>query len=104
MRTVKIANLKANLSQYLDYARQGGEVTVFDRNTPVARIVPYTPARGAVADDEQLTALERGGVIARRGDPRATARWAKGWKPPTLPKGAPSLSSTVRAMRNEEAW
>lgn len=40
-RTVKVAELKANLSAYLRAAREGQQVTVCDRDTPVARIVPY---------------------------------------------------------------
>ncbi len=40
-RTVKVAELKANLSAYLRAARDGQQVTVCDRDTPVARLVPY---------------------------------------------------------------
>ena len=41
-RTVKVAELKARLSEYLRNARQGRSVTVCDRETPIARLVPYT--------------------------------------------------------------
>ena len=40
-KTVKVAELKAQLSAYLRAARQGHAVTVCDRDTPVARLVPY---------------------------------------------------------------
>ncbi len=40
-KTVKVAELKANLSAYLRAAREGEQVTVCDRDTPVARLVPY---------------------------------------------------------------
>lgn len=40
-KTVKIAVLKAKLSAYLRAARRGHAVTVCDRDTPVARLVPY---------------------------------------------------------------
>ena len=40
MRTVKISDLKARLSAHLQYVRDGEELLVCDRNTPVARIVP----------------------------------------------------------------
>lgn len=40
-KTVEVAELKANLSAYLRAAREGQQVTVCDRDTPVARIVPY---------------------------------------------------------------
>ena len=41
MSDVRIADLKARLSEHLRAVRNGGTVTVFDRDTPVARIVPY---------------------------------------------------------------
>jgi prevent-host-death family protein len=40
MRTVNIGELKNQLSAYLQYVRNGEEVIVRDRNTPVARILP----------------------------------------------------------------
>ena len=42
MSTVRIADLKARLSEHLRSVRNGGTVTVLDRDTPVARIVPVT--------------------------------------------------------------
>lgn len=42
MTTVRIADLKARLSEHLRSVRNGGTVTVLDRDTPVARIVPVT--------------------------------------------------------------
>ena len=44
---VGIAELKARLSEHLRAVRKGRTVTVLDRDTPVARIVPY-----ATADDQ----------------------------------------------------
>ena len=41
MRKVRIADLKARLSEHLRLVRKGGTITVLDRDTPVARIVPY---------------------------------------------------------------
>lgn len=38
---VGIADLKARLSEYLAQVRKGRSLTVLDRRTPVARIVPY---------------------------------------------------------------
>jgi len=40
MRTVNIADLKAQLSAHIQRVRDGEEVLVCDRNKPVARIVP----------------------------------------------------------------
>ena len=41
MRDVGIADLRARLSEYLRSVRNGGTLTVLDRATPIARIVPY---------------------------------------------------------------
>lgn len=41
MSKVGIADLKAHLSAHLRKVRSGRTVTILDRNTPVAQIVPY---------------------------------------------------------------
>jgi prevent-host-death family protein len=55
MKAVRIAELKARLSEYLRAVRRGETIAVLDRNTPVAQIVPVRdrtalrirkPARG----------------------------------------------------------
>src|SRR5438067_355055 len=40
MREVRIAELKARLSEYLRAVRRGETIAVLDRETPVAQIVP----------------------------------------------------------------
>jgi prevent-host-death family protein len=40
MKRVRIAQLKSRLSQHLREVRAGETLTVLDRDTPVARIVP----------------------------------------------------------------
>jgi len=40
MKQVRIAELKARLSQYLRIVRRGETIAVLDRDTPVAQIVP----------------------------------------------------------------
>ena len=47
MSKVGIADLKAKLSEHLRAVKRGEEVTVYDRNEPVARIVPFA-VRGAL--------------------------------------------------------
>ena len=42
MSNVRIADLKALLSEHLRAVRNGDTIIVLDRDTPVARIVPYT--------------------------------------------------------------
>ena len=41
MTKVRIADLKSHLSEYLRKVRSGHTLTVLDRATPIARIVPY---------------------------------------------------------------
>jgi prevent-host-death family protein len=41
MSDVRIADLKARLSEHLRSVRNGDTLTVLDRDTPAARIVPY---------------------------------------------------------------
>jgi prevent-host-death family protein len=40
MKQVRIAELKARLSEYLRAVRNGETIAVLDRDTPVAQIVP----------------------------------------------------------------
>ncbi len=42
MSKVGVADLKAKLSEHLRTVKRGEEVTVYDRNEPIARIVPFT--------------------------------------------------------------
>ncbi|MFN2317331.1 MAG: type II toxin-antitoxin system Phd/YefM family antitoxin [Gemmatimonadales bacterium] len=53
-RTVGVAELKAKLSEYLRGARRGRTVTVLDRETPVAQLVP-------MASTELLSVRPRAG-------------------------------------------
>lgn len=41
MSAVKITELKAHLSEHLRAVASGEVVTVYDRNRPIARIVPF---------------------------------------------------------------
>lgn len=41
MKRVGVAELKARLSEYLRRVRRGHEITVVDRDAPIARLVPY---------------------------------------------------------------
>ena len=41
MKRVRIAELKARLSEHLRQVRGGETYTVMDRETPVARLLPY---------------------------------------------------------------
>ena len=71
MTQAKIGHLKNHLSRYVDMVRDGREVVILDRETPVARIVPLAYGGGAAPDGERLTRLERRGLIRRGAKPGA---------------------------------
>ena len=48
MKRVRIAELKARLSEYLRGVRRGETVTVMDRDTPVAVITPFDQGPGGL--------------------------------------------------------
>lgn len=109
MNAVKIADLKNNLSRHLARVRRGGEIAVFDRDTPIARIVPFAhtekTARGA-SDREDTRAADRIADLARQGivspgDPRAVAAWVDDHRPIRRPKGSPSAVNILLEMRRE---
>jgi prevent-host-death family protein len=111
MTTVKIADLKNNLSRHLAHVRQGGELTVLDRDTPVARIVPFAPrparstrtGRVPVALQEstaRVAELQRLGVISA-GDPAGLAAAVRTHELVKLPKGTPSAVDLLVRTRRE---
>jgi antitoxin (DNA-binding transcriptional repressor) of toxin-antitoxin stability system len=61
MRTAKISELKAKLSAHIQFVKNGEEVLIFDRNTPVARLVSVGPATDG---DERRRRLIAKGIIA----------------------------------------
>jgi prevent-host-death family protein len=66
MKKAGIAELKNNLSRYLDQVKGGESILVLDRNQPVAQIVPLEKgSRGTAASDDRLARLERKGLIRR---------------------------------------
>lgn len=62
MSKVGVADLKAKLSEHLRSVKRGEEVTVYDRNEPVARIIPFAP-RGALVVREPLKSYKTLGDI-----------------------------------------
>src|SRR5438445_11524462 len=66
MKKARIAELKNNLSRYLEHVRGGGSVLVLDRDRPIAQLAPLTrtvSTTGAVL--ARLTRLEHRGLIRR---------------------------------------
>jgi prevent-host-death family protein len=77
MSKVGIADLKAHLSRHLRTVRSGRTITIVDRDTPVARIVP--------CEVEAALAIRR--AIRKPGDLRL---------PPPLAKTTDSLAALLR--------
>ena len=79
MKRARIADLKNNLSRYLDHVRAGGTVVVLHRDRPVAKIVPMGTDAAPEDDDARIAALERLG-LARRGK-GGMREWLKTHRP-----------------------
>jgi antitoxin (DNA-binding transcriptional repressor) of toxin-antitoxin stability system len=85
MRTAKIGELKAKLSAHIQYVKNGEEVLIFDRNKPVARLVPAGPVEDY---DERTLRLIAKGILTP-----AKMRRPVGYKLP-VPTG-PMISQEV---------
>ena len=72
MKTVNISDLKAHLSAHIQIVRDGEEVLVCDRNSPVARIVPCQP--GDYPEQEQRL-VARGILAPPLKKRRASVSW-----------------------------
>lgn len=62
-RNVGIAELKARLSEYLRAVRKGRELTVYDRDQPIARVVPYAGSAGRLLVREPVRSYRTLGDI-----------------------------------------
>jgi prevent-host-death family protein len=93
MRTAKISELKAKLSAHIQYVKNGEEVLIFDRNKPVARLVPA----GQVEDyDERTLRLIAKGILT---PPKM--RRPEGYKLP-VPKGRMISQEVMDQVWREE--
>ena len=64
MCTVGVKELKNNLTQYLRRTKQGEEVIITERGTPIALIQPIRSADKAVSLEAKLARLAAQGVVA----------------------------------------
>jgi prevent-host-death family protein len=72
MIDMRIADLKARLNEHLRAVRNGGMVTVPDRDTPVARIVPVaTPPLAVRKATRRLRDLKLPSRLSTRSDSTA---------------------------------
>ena len=86
MRTAKISELKAKLSAHIQFVKNGEEVLILDRNTPVARLVSAGPYEDY---DERTRRLIAKGIITPPKMPRP-----EGYKLPE-PPGPNCISQEV---------
>ena len=87
MKKAKIADLRNGLSRYLDHVRAGGTVLVYDRETPIAEIVPLTRSKTRSKkniDEERLAA------------------WLKTHKPIKIPGGSHVVEAVLE--ERESGW
>jgi prevent-host-death family protein len=91
MKTVNIADLKNQLSAYLQYVKNGEEILVRDRNLPIARIVPLSLTD--VSEEERQ--LVTSGAMRL---PERPIDWEEFW---SLPAGHLSRDVAVRAVLDE---
>ena len=83
MKTASISEAKNRLSAYVDLARAGESVTITDRGTPVARLVPIS----SVDLSDRRHELERRGVIMTGAGHAALA--------PLLEREPPRLTAAI---------
>lgn len=94
MRAVNIADLKNNLSRYLNEVRRGAEVVVKDRNKPFARIVPLAAEEDDAAELMELIA-QGNARLPRSDDPLPKSFWSE-----SLPKASVDLMDLLREDRD----
>lgn len=92
MKQVNISEAKAQLSRHIAYVRRGGHVRIFDRDVPVADLVPIQSSSAGTGDDALLADMERRGVVRRgKGGPL----------PPEILQPGPAGPGVVDALLEE---
>jgi prevent-host-death family protein len=94
---VRIGDLKNNLSAHLRRVRQGEEILVCDRETPIARIVPLTAGEDFT---EQERALAAEGKLRLPRVPPSKAAWDAIWKLPAPKVDKDRALEALRADRD----
>ncbi|MEK7408453.1 MAG: hypothetical protein AAB225_25555 [Acidobacteriota bacterium] len=97
---LRIAEFKARLSQHLRAVRGGTEIVVKDRETPIARVVPYAAAANRLdirLPTRPLKELDRlPGVRLRKLKPRDLERAVRETKMDWLDKWTAEKSTLTR--------
>ena len=98
MLHVKIGALKNGLSSFLRKVKAGESVTVYDRDTPIARIEPVQTAPHAFKNDkERLASLIARGVVQGPRNPKTDFGFLEG----PLPKAKASVLEALLEERRE---
>ena len=95
MKTVNIADLKNQLSAYIQLVRNGEEVIVKDRNLPVARISPYA-LKDVSEDERQLVASG-----AMKLPEREVMNWDEFWSTPSANLSEEAAMTAILEERAE---
>lgn len=98
MKTVNIAELKNNLSAFLQKVRAGEEIVIRDRNLPVAKIIPLN---NADVSAEELALAASGELLLPSETFNERAFWSIGATQPMSAETAEALSSAVSEDREE---
>ena len=95
MQAVNIADLKNNLSAWLEQVRNGEELVVKDRNKPIARLVPLAAGEDLDAEEEALVAA---GLMRLPLDKKSND--FLDWSAPRVSLDA--IRAAIRAERDED--
>lgn len=95
MQTVNIADLKNNLSAYIEQVKGGEEILVKDRNRPVARLMPLIDEENVDSEEARLVAA---GVL-RLPTRKKSNQFGKGDAPNIA---MADLIGVLRAERDED--
>lgn len=98
MKSVKIAEAKNTLSRLLKCVQRGERVRIYDRDRPVADLVPIEPAADDEDDRALLEELVRRGAVRPASNPGPLP--PDFFKPPIKIKGE-SIVETIRKERQE---
>jgi antitoxin (DNA-binding transcriptional repressor) of toxin-antitoxin stability system len=96
MRTVKIGALKAKLSAHIQYVKNGEEIIVCERDTPVAKIVPIR-VDNLSEHHKRLIALGLMVPPKKKRDPKA--KWLTNDLPKISEEAATALWDDERGIR-----
>ncbi len=96
MSTVNIRDLKTNLSAHLNKVRAGEEIVILDRNTPVAKIIPFDPALEPTVEEMQLVAA---GILRLPTEVLPDSFWDE---PQTSEVSAEMLIQAIKSDRDED--